>query len=129
MVMPLRLGHLRFRTHGTAIEIHEAPVWRGVGKNHAAPAPVAGRMRPGARPRIAHATLLRQGQGNAPLLQVHLATAPWQGSLERGELLGKVGPRWGRRTRCWGIGGAQLGCCRWLPGTRRWGLAALCVGL
>ena len=32
--------------------------------------------------------LLRQGQGNPPLLQVGCTTAPRQGSLERGELLG-----------------------------------------
>jgi hypothetical protein len=60
-------------------------------KGHAAAAPVAGGMRPAARRRIAHAELLGEGEGNAPLLQVGGAAAPRQGSLERGELLGKVG--------------------------------------
>jgi hypothetical protein len=64
-------------------------------KDHAAPAPVAGGVRPGARRRIAHAELLGEGEGNAPLLQVGGTAAPRQGGLKRGELLGKVGPRWG----------------------------------
>ena len=86
-------------------------------KDHAAAAPVAGGMRPGARRRIAHAELLRQGQGNAALLQVGGATAPRQGGLERGELLGEVRPPWSRRTRCWGICGA-------LPGAAAGGLGS-----
>jgi hypothetical protein len=72
-----------------------------MGKDHAAPAPVAGGMRPGARRRIAHAVLLSQGEGNAPLLQIRSAAAPWQGRLERGELLCQVRLPWSRRTRCW----------------------------
>jgi hypothetical protein len=44
--------------------------------------------------------LLRQGQGNAALLQVGFATAPRQGSLERGELLRQVGTFWSRRMWC-----------------------------
>ena len=74
--MPLRLGHLLRRLHRTAVQIHEAPVRRGVGKDRAATAPVAGGMRPRARRRIAHTVLLREGQGNAPLLQVRSAGAP-----------------------------------------------------
>jgi hypothetical protein len=47
-------------------------------------------MRPGTRRRIAYTQLLRQGERNAPLLQVSCAAAPRQGGLERSELLGKV---------------------------------------
>ena len=98
-------------------------------KDHAAAAPVAGGVRPGARRCIAHTELLRQGQRNAALLQVGVATAPRQGGLERGELLGQVGPRWRGRTRCWWICGALPGCCRWLPGKPRWRLATVWYAL
>jgi hypothetical protein len=57
-------------------------------------------MWPGAWRRVAHTALLRQGQENAAPLQVRGAAAPRQGRLERGELLGKVGPRWSGLTRC-----------------------------
>jgi hypothetical protein len=100
--VPLRLRDLLCSAYRTTIEVHQAPVRCGVGKDHTAAAPVAGRVRPGARRRIAHAQLLRQSQGNAPLLQVGCTAAAWQGSLERGELLGKVRPPWSRLTRCWG---------------------------
>ena len=125
MIVALGFGDLLCRPDRTAVEVHQAPVGRRMRKDHAAAAPVAGSVRPGARRRIAYAHLLRQGEGNAPLLQVGLAAAPRQGGLERGELLGKVGPCWGRRTRCWGIGGALPGGCRWLPGKRRWWLVTM----
>jgi len=48
--------------------MHEAAIWRGVRKDHAATAPVAGRVRLGAWRRIAYTQLLRQRQGNAALL-------------------------------------------------------------
>jgi hypothetical protein len=64
------------------------PLWGGVRKHYAPPAPIAGRVRPGAWRRIAHTVLLCQSQGNAPLLQVRGAVAPRQGGLEGGELLG-----------------------------------------
>jgi hypothetical protein len=66
-----------------------------MGKDHTATAPAAGRVWPGAQCRIAHAELLGQGEGNAPLLQVRGATAAGQGSLERRELLGQLRRRWG----------------------------------
>ncbi len=47
--------------------------------------------------------------GNAPLLQVGFATAPWQGGLEDGELLGEVKACWGGLTRCWCAGCWQSG--------------------
>jgi hypothetical protein len=90
MVMALGLGHLCSRADRPAVEVHKATLGRGMRNDHATTAPVAGFMRPGARRRIAHAELLRQGQGNAPLLQVRGAAAPRQGSLERSELLGQV---------------------------------------
>ena len=99
MIVPLRLGHLLCSADRTPIEVHQAPLRRGVGKDHAAAAPVTGRMRPGAWRRIAHAGLLRQRQGNAALLQVGFTTAAWQGSLEGGQLLGEVRPRGGRLAR------------------------------
>src|SRR5439155_19556493 len=99
MIMALRLGNLLGRPYCTAIEVHEATIERGMRKDHAATAPVAGRMRPGARRRIAHTALLRQGQGNASLLQVRFPTTAGQGGLERGELLREVRPRWGGRPR------------------------------
>ena len=66
-------------------------------KDHAPAAPVAGRVRPGARRRIAHAELLRQRQGNTALLQGGLPTAGGQGGLEGGERMGEVG-RFGARS-------------------------------
>jgi len=112
VVMALRLGHLRCSADRPAIEVHQAPVRRGMRKNHAAPMPVAGWVRPRARRRIAHAELLRQRQGNAALLQVGLPTAGGQGGLEGGELRRQVRPRRGGLTwRRW--------ACRWRPGERR----------
>jgi hypothetical protein len=90
MVVACGLRDLRMRPHCRAVQVHQAPVRRGMGKDHAAPAPVAGGMRLGARRRIAHAVLLGQGQGNAPLLQVRRATTVRQGALECHELLGEV---------------------------------------
>src|SRR4029453_16441857 len=77
MIVALGLRDLLSRSHRTAVEVHQAPVRRGV--------------RTGARPRIAYTVLLRQGKGNAPLLQVHCPATAGQGGLERRELLGKVG--------------------------------------
>ena len=96
--MPLRLGHLLFSPHRAAVKIHQSAIRRRMRKDHAAAAPVAGRVRPGARRRIAHAAPLCQGEGNAPLLQVRGATAPWQGGLEGRELLGEVRSLWSGRT-------------------------------
>ena len=59
-------------------------------KDHAAAAPIAGGMRPVARRWIAHTMLLRQGQGNAALLQIRCAAAAGQGGLEGGELLCEI---------------------------------------
>jgi hypothetical protein len=81
-------------------------------KDHATAAPVAGGVRLGAWRRRAHAQLLRQRQGNAPLLQVGLATAPRQGGLEGSELLGQIGPGWAGLMPRW------CGWC-WRPGCRR----------
>src|SRR4029450_9428445 len=69
-------------------------------KDHAATTPVAGRVWPGARPRIAHAMLLRQGQRPAAL-QGRLTTAPREASRKRGELGGVGGPPCKGLTRCW----------------------------
>jgi hypothetical protein len=117
--MALDLGHLFSSADRPAVEVHEATIGRGMRKDHAAPAPVAGRMGPGARCRIAHAMLLRQDQGNAPLLQVGVATAPRQDGLERGELLGQVGPCWDWRRRCGGMWRALSGGCHGWPRSRR----------
>ena len=75
MVMPLRLGHLLLSLYRTAVEVHQATIRRGMQKDHAATTPVAGRVWLGARPRITHAMLLRQGQQHAAL-QGRLTTAP-----------------------------------------------------
>jgi hypothetical protein len=88
MIMALDLRDLFCSPDGAAVEIHHMPVWCGVRKHHATTAPVAGGMWPGARRRIAHAVLLGQGEGNAPLLQVRLTTTARQGALEHHELLG-----------------------------------------
>ncbi len=48
--------------------------------------------------RIAYAQLRRQRQRNAALLQVGVAAAARQGSVERCEPLGEVGPQRNRRT-------------------------------
>ena len=86
--MPLRLGDLFCRANSTPVKVHEVTVRHRMGKDHTAITPVTGGMRPGTRRRIADTVLQRQGQGNTALLQVRFATAPRQGSLERGELLG-----------------------------------------
>src|SRR6266446_5388175 len=87
--------------HRAAVQVHQLAVRCHMRKDHAAAAPIAGGVRPGARRRIAHAALLRQRQGNAALAEVRFAPAARQSSLERGELLREGGPRWGGRTRCW----------------------------
>ena len=94
--MALRLGDLLCCPYRTTVEVHQTPLRRRMGKDHTAAAPIAGGMRPGTRRRIAHTVLLRQGQGNAALLQVHFATAVWQSCLEGSELLGQVGTGWSR---------------------------------
>ncbi len=86
--MSLGFGDLLSRSHRTAVQIHLAAVWGRLRKHHTTAAPVAGGMRPGARRRIAYTQLLCQGQGNAPLLQIGIATTARQSGLERGELLG-----------------------------------------
>jgi hypothetical protein len=92
MIVSLGFRDLLSRPHRTAVQVHQTAIRHGMRKDHAPAAPVAGGMRPGARHRIAHALLLRQGQRNAPLLQVRGAGAPRQGGLEGGELLGQVRP-------------------------------------
>src|SRR5207249_694250 len=47
MIVPLRLGYLLCSADRTAIEVHQAPVRYGVGKDHTAAAPVAGWVWPG----------------------------------------------------------------------------------
>ena len=117
--MPLRPGDLLCSPDRAAVEVHQTTVRRGMRKDHAPAAPIAGWVWPGARRRIAHAALLRQGEGNATLLQVGVAAAPRQGGLERGELLGEVSPLWSRVARCrW--------ACRWLAGGCRCRALALC---
>ena len=95
--MSLCCGHLLRSANSTPIQVHEAPVRRGMGKDHAAAAPIAGCVRPAARRRIAHAQLLRQCERNAALLQVRGAAAAGQGGLEGGERMGEVG-RFGARS-------------------------------
>src|SRR5215471_12800705 len=119
MVMALGLRDLLCRARRPAVEVHQAPVRRGMGKDHTPAAPVTSQMRPGARRRIARAELLGQRQGDAALAEVRFTTTTGQGSLEHGELLGKVGPDGDRRTRGWWIGGARLGGYRWRPVRRR----------
>ncbi len=114
--MALGFGHLLCGTHRAAVEIHQAPVRRGMRKDHAAAAPVTGRMRPTARRRIAHAALLRQRQGNTTLTQVRCATTAGQGDLEGSELLSQIYARRGRRTR-------RRWARYWLPGSCRRRLA------
>src|SRR5712692_6526141 len=99
MVMPLRFRDLLCSAYRTAIEVHQASIRCGMGKDHATAAPVAGRVRPGAWRRKAHTALLRQRQGNAALLQGGVAAALRQGGLERGELLCQIRLPWSRRTR------------------------------
>ena len=101
MIVALSFGDLLCSPHRAAVEVHEATVRRRMRKDHAPAAPIAGWVWPGARRRIAHPALLRQGQGNAPLLQVGLATAGGQGGLEGGELRRQVWTRAGWLTRRW----------------------------
>jgi hypothetical protein len=103
VVMPRGFRHLCCSPYRPAIEIHEVPLWCSMREYDAPVAPVTGGMRPSAWCRIAHAELLRHGQGNAALLQIGVAAAPRQGSLERGELQGKVGLCWSRPTRRWRV--------------------------
>src|SRR4029450_13061255 len=86
MIVARGLRDLLGGPYRTAVEVHEATIGCDVGKDHAAATPVAGGTRPSARRCIAHAVLLRQGQGNAPLLQVRLSTTARQDGLERREL-------------------------------------------
>ena len=85
--------------------------------------PVHQATRPWGRRRIAYTVLLRQGQGNAALLQVCVAATPGQGRLEGGEVLCQVRTRRSRRMRCWGICGERPGCCHWRHGKPRWRLS------
>src|SRR4030095_16735001 len=79
MVMPLRLGHLLCSPHRPAVQVHQVIIRRRMRKDRAATTPVTSSMRPGARRCIAHAVLLRQGEGNAPLLQVYCPATAGQG--------------------------------------------------
>src|SRR6266446_2352065 len=123
MVMPLGFGDLLFGADRTPIQIHQLTVRRGVRKHHAAAAPIARWVWPAARRRRAHAALLRQRQGNAALLQVGGAAAPRQGGLERGDLLGEVGPCWDWRLRCRWMCRELPGGCHWWPRSQRWRLS------
>src|ERR1044071_754032 len=87
MIVARGFGDLLRSANSTPIEVHEATIQRGMRKDHATPTPVAGRVRPRARRRIAHAMLLCQSQGNAPLLQVRFATTAGQSGLKYGELV------------------------------------------
>ena len=103
MVMPLGLGHLLGSADRPAVVRSRRPSGRYAERPRGRHASRGRVSRPGARCRIAHIELLRQAQGNAALLQVGGATAPRQGGLERGELLGEVRPPWSRLTGCWGL--------------------------
>ena len=100
MIVALRFGDLLCGPYRPAIEVHEAAIWRRMRKDHTATPPIPCGMRPGARRCIAHTVLLRQGQGNTALLQVHFAAAAGQSSLKGRELLSQVRACWSRRTRC-----------------------------
>ena len=102
--MPLPFRDLLFGPHGTTVEIHQAPLRRRMRKDYAAAAPIPGGMRPGARRRIAHTVLLRQGQGNAALLEVRFAAAAWHSGLEGRELRVRAEPE--ETWRC-------CRACRW----------------
>ncbi len=106
MIVAFSFWYLLSSAYRPPVEVHHASVRRGMRKDHAAAAPIAGCVRPGARRHIAHAQLLRQRQGNAALLQVGCAAAARQGGLERGKLWREVWPRWGRLT--W-----DRWACRW----------------
>ena len=106
MVVALRLGDLLCCFYRTPVEVDQASIRHRIGKDHADATPVAGGMRPGAWRCIAHTILHRQGQGNAPLLQVRVAAAAGQRGLEGGKLLRKVWASGSRRTRRWSA-------CRW----------------
>jgi hypothetical protein len=109
----------------TAIEVHQSSIRHGVRKDHTATLPIPCGMRPRARRGIAYAQLLRQGQGNAALLQIRCAAAARQSGLERHELRGQVGVGWPRLARCGRICGELHGCGGWLPGKPRWRLATV----
>jgi hypothetical protein len=112
--MPLRLWHLLGGAHRAPVQVHQTPVRRRVRNHHAAAAPAAGGMRPAARCRRTHTALLRQRQGNAPLLQVRFAAATWQRSLERRELRRQVWARWSGFARCCGTRRLRPSCRRYL---------------
>ena len=61
--MPLPFRDLLCGPNGTPVEIYQAPLRRRMRKDHAAAPPIPGGMGPGARWRIAHTALLRQGRG------------------------------------------------------------------
>ena len=42
MVVTLGLGDLLCSAYRPAVEVHQAPIWRGMGQDHAAAAPIAG---------------------------------------------------------------------------------------
>ena len=108
MIRRLALGTCSAGPDCTAVEVHYPALRRRMRKDHAAPAPVAGFMRPGARRCIAHTELLRSASG-MPRWRKYTSPRPRQGSLERGELLGQLRPPWSGRTRCWGIRRARPG--------------------
>jgi len=89
--------HRRQRERGRAAGARPPPVACRARPAGAAPIPRC--VRPGPRHRIAHAALLRQGQGNAALVQVRGAAAPRQGGLECGERRRQVATRGGGRPR------------------------------
>ena len=60
VIMPLPFRDLLFGPHGTTVEIHQAPLWRRVRKDHTTTPPIPSGMRPGAWRGIAHTQLLRQ---------------------------------------------------------------------
>ena len=108
--MPLPFRDLLCGSHGTTVEIHQAPLRRRMRKDHAAATPIPGGMRPGAWRRIAHTELLRQGQGMQRCCST-LAAAAGQSSLEGGELWARIGVSGSRSTGCWWAYGELVRCC------------------
>jgi hypothetical protein len=99
VIVALGFGDLLCSADRAAVEVHQVLVRRRVRKDHAAAAPVARWVRPGARRRRAHAQLRRQRQGDAALAQVRGAAAARQGGLEGGERRRQVATRGGGRAR------------------------------
>ena len=72
MIVVLRLRNLLCSAHRTPIQVHEATIWRRMRKDHAAAAPVAGWVRPGARRRGC-----RAGRPGGQRAAAPADTAPW----------------------------------------------------